>query len=76
MWLWGALGQVAEGSEERLVLYLCAERLFVCSWQASYRGLGISIYLRNRVTQSDQIAARRFGIVTGTVSPKFCLIQP
>jgi hypothetical protein len=38
-------------------------------------GLFISIHLSDRVTQSDQIATRRFSSSTGRVLGKFCLIQ-
>jgi len=53
---------------------LCA-RLFICFGRASRGRLGISIHLSDCVTQSDQIATRRFGSSTGRVSGKFCLIQ-
>ena len=51
-------------------------RLFIFFRRASIPRLGISIRLPDRVTQSDQIAARRFGIATDRVSRKLCLIQP
>lgn len=40
------------------------------------RGVGFSLHLVNRVTQSDQIAGRGFSGAIGRVLGKFCLIQP
>ncbi len=58
-------------------MYLCAEKLFNLLLAVRQRGaLDISIDLRNRVTQSHQIATRRFGSATGRVTGKFCLVQP
>ena len=57
-------------------MYLCAERLFCFWWSGSEGALDISIHLRDRVTQSHQIATRRFGSATGRVTGKFCLVQP
>jgi hypothetical protein len=57
-------------------VYLCAERLFCFWWSGSEGALDISIHLRDRVTQSHQIATRRFGSATGRVTGKFCLVQP
>ncbi len=58
-------------------MYLCAETLFICFGAVLQRGaLDISIHLRDRVTQSHEIATRRFGSATGRVIGKFCLVQP
>jgi hypothetical protein len=38
--------------------------------------LDIFIHLRDSVTQSHQIAARRFGSAAGRVRGKFCFVQP
>jgi hypothetical protein len=58
-------------------VYLCAERQFNLLLEVRQRGaLDISVDLHNRVTQSHQIATRRFGSATGRVNGKFCLVQP
>jgi hypothetical protein len=72
------MGKVEESSEERLAcVSLCRRDYSVCFWRSDNGGaLDISIHLRNRVTQSHQIATRRFGSATGRVTGKFCLVQP
>jgi len=56
--------------------YRFAERLFNLLLAVQQWRPGISMQLRNRVTQGHQVAPRRCGSVTGRVAGKFCLVQP
>ncbi len=70
------MGKVEEGPEEGLASTSLVRKSIHLLLTRRPQGLLISIYLRNCVTQSDQIATRRFGSSTGGVSGKFCPIQP
>ena len=57
-------------------MYLCRKTIHSAFGGPAAGALDISIHLRNGVTQSHQIATRRFGSATCRVSFKLCLVQP